>query len=72
MAAQYAILEHRERPKADDLQKALNIAWKGMDKEFRCFSPDKFLTLSLRTLLLAQLPHPDLTCAVPRRQRPPL
>jgi Holliday junction resolvase-like predicted endonuclease len=46
-----------EPMQAANLQKALNLAWNGMDKEFRWFSPDKPLTLSLRALLLAQLPH---------------
>lgn len=43
--------------RAADLQKPLNLAWNGMDKEFRWFSPDKPLTLSLRSVLLPQLPH---------------
>jgi Holliday junction resolvase-like predicted endonuclease len=47
----------RQEMKPSDLQKSLNLAWHGMDSEFRWFSPDAPLTLSVRSLLLAQIPH---------------
>jgi hypothetical protein len=41
----------------DDLAKCLNMAWNDMDSEFQWFSPNAPLHLSVRSLLLAQIPH---------------
>ncbi|WP_250495409.1 hypothetical protein [Caballeronia sp. GAWG1-1] len=52
------VLAYGDKPmQATDLNKVLNMAWSGMDSEFQWFSPDNPLRLSLRAMLLAQLPH---------------
>jgi len=50
-------LYRHEVMQLSDLQKSLNLAWNGMDTEFQWFSHDAPLTLSVRSLLLAQIPH---------------
>ncbi|MDR6392602.1 hypothetical protein [Paraburkholderia phenoliruptrix] len=40
-----------------ELGKCLNMAWNDMDSQFQWFSPGAPLHLSIRSLLLAQIPH---------------
>lgn len=59
------ILYGRKSMQSVDLHKSLNLAWIQVDKELPWFSPEHPLTLSLRSLLLAQIPHQQEQATAP-------